>query len=188
MPEPVKLEKAQLQELDSTLEDLAPGSQPVPVQFNPETLKLSFANQVQQPQSGGGSSGQQSRQFVGTGTTKLALQLWLDVTAQPLQKKLATRRLVAIAIKPRRRAIIFGPHQAMANNLELVPFREINERVGLGIIKLPLRRLDRRRLHTVLRCHDGELVCEQRPIIRPLHNLIADAGANRKQTGRGRAQ
>lgn len=83
MPEPVKLEKAQLQELDATLEDLAPGSQPVPVQFNPETLKLSFANQVQQPQSGGGSSGQQSRQFVGTGTTKLALQLWLDVTAPP---------------------------------------------------------------------------------------------------------
>lgn len=83
MPEPVKLEKAQLQELDATLEDLAPGSQPVPVQFNPETLKLSFANQVQQPQSGGGSTGQQSRQFVGTGTTKLALQLWLDVTAQP---------------------------------------------------------------------------------------------------------
>lgn len=83
MPEPVKLEKAKLQELDATLEDVAPGSQPVPVQFNPEALKLSFANQVQQPQSGGGSSGQQSRQFVGTGTTKLALQLWLDVTAQP---------------------------------------------------------------------------------------------------------
>src|SRR5881275_2740693 len=83
VPEPVKLEKAQLQELDATLENVAPGAQPVPVQFNPETLKLSFANQVQQPASGGGSSGQQSRQFVGTGTTKLALQLWLDVTAQP---------------------------------------------------------------------------------------------------------
>jgi hypothetical protein len=83
VPEPVKLEKAQLQELDATLEDVAPGAQPVPVQFNPETLKLSFANQVQQPQSGGSSNGQQSRQFVGTGTTKLALQLWLDVTAQP---------------------------------------------------------------------------------------------------------
>ncbi len=76
----------------------------------------------------------------------------------------------------------------MANNLELVPFREINERVGLGKIKLTLRRLDRRRLHTVLRCHDSELVCEQRPIIRPQRNLIAEAGANRKQTGGRLAQ
>jgi hypothetical protein len=52
-----------------------PGSR-VPVQFNPETLKVSFANQVQ----GGDQNGTSAMQYVGKGTTKLAVQLWFDVT------------------------------------------------------------------------------------------------------------
>ena len=51
------------------------------VQFNPETLKVSFANQIQTPSGAGDQSGTPARQFVGAGTTKLALQLWFDVTA-----------------------------------------------------------------------------------------------------------
>jgi len=87
MPESVRLEKAVLQEL--TLKsnnewDAKPNGQKVTVQFNPEALKLSFANQIATP-SGGGSgdqnSGSAGRQFVGAGTTKLSLQLWFDVNA-----------------------------------------------------------------------------------------------------------
>lgn len=47
----------------------------VVVQFNPETLKVSFSNQ----NAGGSQPGGSSTQFVGKGATKLALQLWFDV-------------------------------------------------------------------------------------------------------------
>ena len=85
MPESVKLVKAELHEIDlAKPED--PPKQKVPVQFNPETLKVSFANQIQTPEGGGGGgSGDQrggaAQQFVGAGTTKLSLQLWFDVNA-----------------------------------------------------------------------------------------------------------
>ena len=57
------------------------GGKAVEVQFNPETLKVTYANQIVQPQGGDQSSGTSGRQFVGAGTTKLALTLWFDVTA-----------------------------------------------------------------------------------------------------------
>jgi len=92
MPDSSKPAKAQLIELDANFEKKSDGKT-VTVQFNPETLKVSFANQVVQPANasgGGGSagagtgdqSGPASRQFVGAGTTKLSLQLWFDVGAQ----------------------------------------------------------------------------------------------------------
>lgn len=83
MPDPSKLVKAQFQELKPDYSDVLPGSSPVPVQFNPETLKVSFANQLVDPKSGGDKRGQEARQFVGAGTIKLSLQLWFDVTAPP---------------------------------------------------------------------------------------------------------
>ncbi len=69
------LAKAQLIELKG---DLKTTGKKVPVQFNPETLKVSYANQVtpdekQKPPAG--------KQFVGAGTSKLTLTLWFDVTA-----------------------------------------------------------------------------------------------------------
>lgn len=80
--------KAQLIELDANFQKKSGGKE-ITVQFNPETLKVSFANQLVQPSNassgGGGGAGDQSgpatRQFVGAGTTKLALQLWFDVNA-----------------------------------------------------------------------------------------------------------
>lgn len=78
------LKKAFLQELDAAGE--ATGS-PIPVQFNPETLKVTYSNQVVPPQNGsaagaGDQRGNAAIQFVGRGTTKLALQLWFDVTGE----------------------------------------------------------------------------------------------------------
>ncbi|MBT9491870.1 MAG: LysM peptidoglycan-binding domain-containing protein [Paucibacter sp.] len=88
--------KALLVELAENLLDDLPGGKTVTVQFNPESLKLSFANQIQNNSSsntagsaaggggggGGGSSdqagGTQGRQFIGAGTTKLSVQLWFD--------------------------------------------------------------------------------------------------------------
>ena len=47
-----KLERAQLRELDATLENEVEKSQ-ITVQFNPETLKVSYAYQLAQPEGSG---------------------------------------------------------------------------------------------------------------------------------------
>ncbi len=77
MPQPQTLVKAQLIEvfLDSTGNETGTGKV-VPVQFNPQSLKLNYANQW-----GSGNQAQgSSTQFVSTSTTKLTLELWFDVT------------------------------------------------------------------------------------------------------------
>jgi Contractile injection system tube protein len=79
--ETVKLVKAQLIELDAAFKAPLPSGKTVTVQFNPETLKVTFANRVQQPQSAGDQRGNAPRQVPAAGATKLALQLWFDVTA-----------------------------------------------------------------------------------------------------------
>ena len=76
-----ELAKAQLIELDADFKNEKPGGEKVSVQFNPETLKVTFANQLVQPEGGDQAAGNTGRQFVGAGTTKLALNLWFDVTA-----------------------------------------------------------------------------------------------------------
>jgi hypothetical protein len=81
VPEPPSLERAELRELDADFVNTINDDRWAPVQFNPETLKVTFANQVVQGSGAGDQRGSQSRQFVGAGTTMLALQLWFDVTA-----------------------------------------------------------------------------------------------------------
>ena len=89
MPDSQKLEKAELRELDAEFKNEINTDKKCQVQFNPETLKVSFANQVATPSGAGDQKGTPARQFVGAGTTKLSLQLWFDVSAQmpPGQKK-----------------------------------------------------------------------------------------------------
>lgn len=87
----ITVRRAELIELLDDLSDVKPNGVRTPVQFNPETLKLTYSNQVQsQPnaaaaggssQGGAGNQSQPARQFVGQGTTKLSLQLWFDVSA-----------------------------------------------------------------------------------------------------------
>jgi len=81
MPDSQKLEKAELRELDAEFKNEINTDKKCQVQFNPETLKVSFANQVATPSGAGDQKGTPARQFVGAGTTKLSLQLWFDVTA-----------------------------------------------------------------------------------------------------------
>jgi hypothetical protein len=72
MPQPQNLQKAQLIEL---VNGTTPGKI-VYVQFNPQSLKLNYSNQ----NAGGNQPQGSSPQFAGTGTTKLTLELWFDVT------------------------------------------------------------------------------------------------------------
>lgn len=88
-----ELAKAQLIELDQDFKKEKDGGQKVEVQFNPESLKLSYTNQLVQPQGGDQASGNAGRQFVGAGITKLSLQLWFDVSAMQKDPVDDVRRL-----------------------------------------------------------------------------------------------
>lgn len=85
--------RARLIELEQSFEREKDGGHKVDVQFNPETLKVTFANQIVQPQGGDQAAGNAGRQFVGAGTTKLALQLWFDVNAMEKDPVDDVRRL-----------------------------------------------------------------------------------------------
>jgi hypothetical protein len=77
MPESANMTRAILQEIrwnsDGTVRET---NRQLKVQFNPETLKLTFSNQIASGDSAGGSA----IQFSGKGTTKLSFELWFDVT------------------------------------------------------------------------------------------------------------
>ena len=98
MSAPAKLAHAQFIELDADFTAEKPGGKKVAVQFNPESLKVTFANQLVQPEGGDQAAGSSGRQFVGAGTTKLALTLWFDVTAMTTSPFDDVRRLTTEVI------------------------------------------------------------------------------------------
>jgi hypothetical protein len=74
---PPNLVKARLEEISwDTEQQAVEGSRKFSIQFNPDSLKVSFSNQT----SGGDQRGGSAIQFVGAGTTKLSFDLWFDVT------------------------------------------------------------------------------------------------------------
>ena len=81
MEDAVKVTRAELRALKSNGEE--DKDKTLYVQFNPETLKVSFANQIK---TDGNQQGTSSVLYVGQGTTKMSVQLWFDVTA-PLREE-----------------------------------------------------------------------------------------------------
>jgi hypothetical protein len=81
MDDEAELAKAELRQLDADFKNEINRDKWTTVQFNPETLKVSFANQLATPDGAGDQRGTPARQFVGAGTTKLSVQLWFDATA-----------------------------------------------------------------------------------------------------------
>jgi len=76
---PTNLVKAQLQEITWDKDgkaNLKSGSKPFDVQFNPQSLKVTYANQ----KAGGEQPKGSPVQFVGKGTTRLSLELVFDIT------------------------------------------------------------------------------------------------------------
>lgn len=86
MPGPGKITRATLQPI-TWGEDGGPDTygEEFEVQFNPETLKLTFSNQV----AGGNQAGGSSIQFNSKGKTKLAFDLFFDVTDPKIASKFA---------------------------------------------------------------------------------------------------
>jgi hypothetical protein len=81
MEDAVNVTRAELRALKSNGEE--DKDKTLYVQFNPETLKVSFANQIK---TDGNQQGTSSVLYVGQGTTKMSVQLWFDVTA-PLREE-----------------------------------------------------------------------------------------------------
>jgi hypothetical protein len=81
MPNPLPLAKARLVELDVSMKNEQSGGKQVTVQFNPETLKVSFTNQVGAAGGRRDESTTSAQQAPPTGSAKLSVQLWFDVTA-----------------------------------------------------------------------------------------------------------
>src|ERR1700674_1157980 len=79
MPKPVTLTKAELIEMNSNLLTPAARAKPVRVQFNPESLKVTYSNQLVTGETKSAQTGTEGMQYVGKGTTKFAVQLWFDV-------------------------------------------------------------------------------------------------------------
>jgi hypothetical protein len=79
MPEPLELAKAKLIELKPDFSYDPSYGKRATVQFNPDSLKVSFANQIATAE-GGSQKGTAGQLHVGVGTTKMGLQLWFDLT------------------------------------------------------------------------------------------------------------
>ena len=115
MSTPVRLEKAELRQLDAKFKEEIRKENWTKLQFNPETLKVSFANQIQTPPGTGVQSGTPARQFVGAGTTKLSLTVFFDVNAPLAEGQAAVddvRKLtqkVAYFITPQEEGKTFIP-------------------------------------------------------------------------------
>ena len=74
-----ELKKAEFVELKRDFSDVKPDGKKIAVQFNPDSLKVSFANQIATEPSGS-QKGTPGQLHVGAGTTKMSLQLWFDIT------------------------------------------------------------------------------------------------------------
>jgi hypothetical protein len=113
MVQPSALAKAELRELNADFSAKSDTDHRVVVQFNPETLKVSFSNQVVPPKGGADQSGSAPFLFVGAGTTNLSVQLWFDATAEQAGERVDdVRRLtekVAYFITPRVDGTTFKP-------------------------------------------------------------------------------
>jgi hypothetical protein len=75
MAQPEKVVRASMQKVN--LDTGETEGKPVEVQFNPESLKVSFSNQL----GSGDESGGAAIQHISQSSTKLAFDLWFDVTA-----------------------------------------------------------------------------------------------------------
>jgi hypothetical protein len=78
VPQDFALEPARLVEIEFGLDssDTRPKGEPVPVQFNPESLRLSYSNTVGKT----AATGTAAMQFLASASSRLDIELWLDAT------------------------------------------------------------------------------------------------------------
>ena len=127
MPDVTNLAKAELHELDANFQNEINRQNWTTVQFNPETLKVSFSNQVVVPSGGGDQKGTPGMQFVGAGSTKLSVQLWFDITAPtppsagPSQASAGAGQVDDVRKLTQKVAYFITPKQAQDDQNKFIP-------------------------------------------------------------------
>lgn len=88
MPRAAQVTRGVLAHMAADFSGPAPGGHRAPLQFNPETVKVTSANQLDQGKPETGTSPQKppGEAFVAPGSTKLTMQLVFDATAPPLSE------------------------------------------------------------------------------------------------------
>jgi hypothetical protein len=80
MPQPTQIAKATLTEImKDENQSVTMGEHALTVQFNPQTLKVTYSNRT----SGGAEGKAPGAQGFGRNSTRLSMELWFDVTAEP---------------------------------------------------------------------------------------------------------
>lgn len=83
MPEPARIDRAKLEQIKlangTEPSRVTDGSKTLEVQFNPESLKVTYSNTVSNDDQAGGAA----IQYVTKSSTTLALDLWFDATRLP---------------------------------------------------------------------------------------------------------
>ena len=81
MPDALRLEKATLVELQEDFTTPKSGGLNVTVQFNPETLHLTYSNNISRNRNAGRKGSPSRMQFVGEDTASLSVELVFDITS-----------------------------------------------------------------------------------------------------------
>jgi hypothetical protein len=90
VPDPASPAKATLREIvlpDAAGKEATVKGSPVTVDFNPETLRVTYTNTIEAKDQTGGAA----MQFVAKSATKLAVELWFDVTTDRSAKDVRER-------------------------------------------------------------------------------------------------
>src|SRR6266498_2593471 len=116
IPVLMKVAKAELCELDAKFKEKINDDKATKVQFNPDSLKVAFANQIEKPTATGDQSGPQADQFVGAGSTKLTAMLWFDVTQDLGELGLKVPAVIDVRKLTQRVAYFITPKGVPENN------------------------------------------------------------------------
>lgn len=104
----------------------------------------------------------------------------VDVVAQALKEELPIGRGVPGRVEPGRGAIVLGPDEAVADDLESVAFGESHECVRGGEAPLVFPRLDGGRFEGVFGSHDPKVAQEQGVVLGALGEGVVDTDAEAK--------
>lgn len=110
MPDLMQIAKAELCQLDADFKKKVNDDKATKVQFNPDSLKVVYANQIEKPTGGADQGGSQASQFVGAGSTKLTATLWFDVTQELGELGTKVKDVMDVRKLTERVAYFITPH------------------------------------------------------------------------------
>ncbi len=112
----------------------------------------------------------------------------MDVSLNATQQRFARHRFAIFLHHPPIGAVVLGPHEAVANDFELVGTSELDEAIGVLEVPPVFGRMNALRLHAVLGRENLEVLPDQGGVFRILHDAVADADADFEAVAHGLLQ